>query len=510
MSTQRSRAGRSSLVATSVIIVLIFIGLVALVEKGPVVPGLPQGASPLNPLSLGTLLLMKNLEQHYRVRVISSLQDLESVSGARCVYVTISPEEFFTESEANYIVNSLKSKCSRPVVLVADESTYSNELLKALNTSLRITGGRIYVEECSGGECRYSPYPPAVLLVGNESISIVLDKASNIIGHGTVRGLVNTSCIIGLTLPGSSGFIEPCSNTSSIQLGSAYESSLSNPVVAAEDQDAVIPVYVIGDGSVFLNQVLGSSNHTEYRVFVSELFSYLCDGSGDCLVLLDNMHYTTVNPVELLSNPARITSGMSMVDAVYVYSLIASIVLHPAFWMPLVFRYIDGYVSTLLGDMLTATIVALILAVVVNRLATSGEVFVSDEALGEQVERDISAFEHVRSRIIEGKERLSRSDFINVYWLANQASIILIGAGLEDPSFIEKASPCLDPGWLSSYREYMVKLYRKATGKSRRLLIVRWHKAVLKAFNDTDKLITEIASKLHIEDYHRLMAGRVE
>ncbi|ADV64660.1 hypothetical protein [Desulfurococcus mucosus] len=494
---------RSSLVAAFTAAALVFIGLVALVEKGPVAPGLPQGASPLNPLSLGTMRLLKELEARYPVRVASSLQDLDGISGAKCIYIVVSPEKPFTSSEAGYIIKALKERCGSASVLVADESTYSNPLLEALNTSIRITGGRIYVERHVNGSTAYTPYPSARLSTGGDTYELILDKASNIVGRGVLRGYVAEPCLI--ALPGAGGFT--CNGSTGLQLGEMVEAGQVSPVVALEDSGSPIPVYVIGDGSIFLNQVVASGNGTEYKAYALNLVSHLCGGSG-CTVVFDNMHYGAVDPLSLLENPGRLaSSGAGLADLAYMVTLILAVVLHPSFWMPMGFKYVDEALAPLLLNPAAATAASLIAALAVYKHLSGREVFAPDEALREQVERDISVFESTRGKIIRGKERLGKRDFLNVYWLADQVSSIVLGVKLSDPGFVERAAGFMGRDEAASYWDYMNKLYRKAAGVSRRPLIVRWHRETSRAYGMTEKMITALSKSLQIEDYQRLLAG---
>ncbi|MEL9908931.1 hypothetical protein [Desulfurococcus sp.] len=500
---KRRRQGRSSLVTASIVLALVFIGLIALVERGPIVPGFPVGASPFNPLSFGTLGLVKDLEHYYTVRIASSMEDLNRLTGGKCIYVVISPEKPFAASEAEYIVKSLSERCREAVVLIGDESTYSNGLLEALNTSIRVTGSRIYVGQCSDMACGYSPYPRARLILGNRSFNLVLDKASNLIGRGIMWGYITEGCVV--TLPGAGGF-----ECSSITVGAneIIEAGIQDPVVALEDHGSRIPVYVIGDGSIFLNQVINSGNHSEYKVFVLELFQYLCGGESGCIIVFDNMHYETINAFNLLVNPGLITgAGAGLSDILYVFSLILATIIHPSFWMPLVFKFVDELFSSFLANMFLAILVLLAVTIVVDKYLTRGIVFRGDEVLREQVERDITVFESVRRKIIEKKEKLGRDDFLNIYWLANQVSTMILGVEVSSPAFIERISQYVGRDLASSYWSYMNKLYRRATGESWRPLIVRWHSEALKAYSETEKILSLITSRLQIEDYRRLLAG---
>ncbi|MCY0868265.1 MAG: hypothetical protein OWQ48_03425 [Desulfurococcus sp.] len=501
----KPRWSRGSLVALTVLAALVFIGLVAMVEKGPVVAGIPQGASPLNPLSYGTLKLVNALELEYSVRVISSLNDLENAGGEKCVYATISPEVPFTLEEAEHTIGILKSKCGSLTVLVADESTYSNPLLIALNTSLRVAGDRVYVEHCVDGRCGYTPYPQATIAVGEQYFNLTLDLASSVTGRGLVRGCVNYPYAIAIP-----GYGVIASNTSECAISDKPTTVVTgDPVVAMEDSSTGIHVYVIGDGSIFLNQVLSSENATVYREFSLELFRYLCGSSPRCLILLDNTHYKMVNALDLLADPGRLASlGASLADMLYATLLILSVLLHPAFWMPLLFSYADDALRYILLNPLLAIPISVLAALIIDRLLVKDTRFLRrDERIEEQVERDITVFESTRAKIAEGREKLSKADFLNVYWLADQVSASLLGVQLSNPVFIEKASEYIGRSEAESYWSYMNKLYRKATGSSRRPILVRWHSETIKAYEKTSWLIRELASRLQIEDYRRLIAG---
>jgi len=109
MSTQLKKAPKQrAYVPIALIALLVAIGLLALVEKGPATSGIPVGASPLNPMTLGTSQLVDLAARNYSTAIIYSLKELEKVSGELCVFVTISPEIPFRGDEAEIIISLLR------------------------------------------------------------------------------------------------------------------------------------------------------------------------------------------------------------------------------------------------------------------------------------------------------------------------------------------------------------------------------------------------------------------
>jgi hypothetical protein len=487
---------KSSLLTPTIIGLMVFIGLIALVEKGPLVPGILVGASPLSPLPLGTMWLVNTLRSNYTVQVILDYSTLHSVSGETCVFVVISPEKPYTLEESLKIINTLRSQCKRLKLLIADEEPTSNKLLEAVNSTIRIVGNRV----CVGSPERtmlinnftyfaysWSCYPKAIIRIAG-SHTLVLDKVSTVQGGIMVGYILGEPSYLYVLVEPSGDFklIDPLEG---------------HVPIAAREVVGDIEVVVIGDGSIFLNQVL-SSNKSEYRVFISDLFSHLCSDTASCLVLFDATHYTTLSLTgrEALEYIFSQVPRGDVVSLLYVASLIIPLILHPSTWLPpLVQLATQTYISVLQRPLAKEALIAIVSLFVLDSLLKN-RISTRDRPLKEQVEEEIGVFKEIKRGVIRGKVKLGREDFIDIYRVLDDLSLMVWGVHFNDSRALEELSKLLGDYkrarkiWLRA-----IKVYNKALERKPFPVVVSWRREIERLIDLTDELIAKLVDKIGVE-----------
>jgi len=481
-------------VSTALIALLIAVGLLALVEKGPAAPGIPIGASPLNPMALGTSHLVDLAARNYSTLVAYSFRELGNVDGGLCVYFTISPELPYTVKEAKTVISILRERCSKLKVFVADESTYSNPLLQVLNSSIRIDGNRIYiaiatgVKEVSSGLALIalnlsSPYPPAEIIV-RDIHRLVLDKASSVSG-GIPTGQAYTYSDRGiLCLVNSSGDVYRCASTFDI---------------ASKEVVNGVNVFVIGDGSILLNQVL-ASNKSEYLAFARDLLSYLCEDSPHCTIIFDAMHYPSISPRDILSNPSYSIQKLVRDPTTLLYTTISilAVLLHPSLWLPPLILGLSSLLTVLVTGFVSAIII-FIFTLVIYRILMSGARTSRDYRLPEQVEEEIGVFAELRKTIASGKAKLSKQDFVALCQTLDTLLKFYSGSGLWSEYALNVLAELIGDE-KKAYRElqWVLKMYGKAIGRGRLSLFVSWGRAVKRLMGLVEEVGERISERLGV------------
>lgn len=460
------------IVGLGLVLALILVGLLALVEKGPVAPAVPVGPSPLNPLSLGTTSFYYMVRERYRAHVLTKIEELKDISASRCLFVEISPEIPVGDSEAEAIARYLKLGCGKVSLLVADEETTSNNLLKAFNTSVRIAGNR--VGTISNGT--FSPYPLAIITLAGREHRVVLDLASEVRGG---------SCL---------GYV---SGPVAVQLPSSERGRLvPRPEVCVMSEDIVQGVHVvaIGDGSILLNQAL-NSGRAVYRDLASDLLNYMC-GNGDCLVIIDSIHYKSENPLKLLLSWGESrSSGFSVTDLLYMTLATALSLLHPAFWLPPAFKFFDEFVRIAFYTAIAYLAIPIVSAYVVSFL-TSPERYSRDEPMAEQSETEVFIAADLRSSIERGTVKLGPKDFVNLYSMVDAITTSILGVGLGDESFPKILGGYVGEERAASYWSFMNRIYRRASGASRTPIVVLWGRTTRRALKWSEEVLSALGASL--------------
>ncbi len=458
----------SRLVSITLVLILITIGLIALTEKGIPRPQIPVGTSPLSPLSYGTSVLYQIARSRYNTIVALDIDELNTVAGDRCVYIVISPSYPITWDESKAIVSRLLQRCGSIAIFIADEEPTSNALLQYINSSIRVLGNRIV-----NFSADFSPYPKAFIVLNSNAYIVVLDLASEVVG-GMPIGVVHNVVVI--------------DNASSIQGPLTYK--LRAYVASVERISESIDVVVIGDGSIFLNQVL-NSNETIYIKFANSLLDFLCSGFRTCTIIFDAMHSSTANIREL----DKFIATLSPQDLLYIFTIYILTFLHPSIWLPPALATINKQFIYLFREPIlyfSLPLLTLILLYILRR----GETILRDEPLTSQRELELYIAPELRKAVIEERVRLTSNDFINLYTMVDTVFKNLIGMGLDDNRFSEVVGRYAGVEKSFRYWRFMNKYYRRALRKSIWPPLVLWRYVVRRAVEESESILNSIGSSI--------------
>jgi len=510
--------------STTAVVILLIIALIGLAEKGPPQLAVYMGASPLNDGGIGTMdlalalrgagyrvVLIYNLtpytERIQQIQSSSRLPDLSEVyryayieeipPSRRCLFAVISPEIPYTVWEAAVIVSNLVYKCGEVSILVADERATSNTLLSVLGSNLRLDGAVLLSD-------RGDPYPEAYITIpGASSYRLVLDVATflrlevnsseirsleasstGVLGYSTVE--VDTSSETQFVVPymaspiaeipslnlGLIGYVGPRSvlvqqlirqNISGAQSAPYVVSQAYIPVAAIQRltvNGRRVEVFVIGDGSVFLNQVLRSGIRS-YRDFVFNLTGYLCGWSTDCTVIFDASRYPGADVASMsLEYAARFSVYQDPITIVL--SQILKFV-HPSTWLPPALRTLRDFFSGLSSAPLLAVAFVLGLTMVVYRyLSLQYPQLEADTRLREQEEVEIYLFSSLREAVLGGRIKLTKEDAAVLYRVVNDVLMSVAGVQLCSDESLRIISEALgSPKAAKRYRDSLCGLYQK-------------------------------------------------
>ncbi|MET1128854.1 MAG: hypothetical protein ABWW70_06010 [Thermoproteota archaeon] len=473
MEARDSAGRRLRLVGSGTVALLALIGLLALVEKGPPPIQVYSGASPLNVGSLGTYDFFVQVRERYPATVVFRPADIRVPSGvSKCLYVVVSPERPYTEEEAAAVVEALRA-CSAPALLVADESTTSNTLLAAVGSSARVEGSLLL--DIGTGQ----PYPEARFSVGGESLTVTLDIASPVRGGSEVVGYVQAAAVLE-----RGGTLRPASRVP----------------VAVRDAAGNFTVIVVGDGSIFLNQVARSARGEDYRRLAALLVDTLCGRDPSCYVMFDGWHYSGMPVSEALRRPAALLSSLSPEDVLWLIPLLVAWAIHPATWLPPALELLNRATAAALSlpEGFAAVALASLAAgyYALRRLVPRQR----DSRLQEQVEREELATADVREAILSRRYRLTSSDFVRLYEMVDGALRAVVGYGLDDDRIWELAEKLLGRKRGARYVERMRKLHEKATGRRRLLpIVLSWHRAATSLIRESEELLRQLGTSLEEE-----------
>ncbi len=446
------------LVPGFLILALAIIGLIALLEKGPPQLQTAPGAYPGNNGPLGTSILYQKLKENYTIIPVTSwsyIRHTLSPCNISIVMLVVSPEVPYTREDLESI-RYLKNSCKKFSLFIADESVVSNTILEDIDSSMRITG--IILQ----------PYS----LIANLSTSwgwsgrVLLDKASAV-------NLIKSSNSLELI-----GFVEV----------------LGIPIAYYENVGGV-EVVVIGDGSIFLNQVL-ESRIGEYPLsFIKSSISYLCRASSDCVVLMEASKYMGLDPIEVLrSGDKNVLSLLNIVDLVL--SLIAKLV-HPSTWLPPLLNLVNYSIRSLVEvnpyfKGLIAVVGATLIMVMVTR-----ERRVRDSILEDVAEIDWYGFGEFRRHLISQGAKVTKEDFITLYNIVNTIIKTLTGSTLEDPQLpqvLERVG--LRRSEIENFRDFMVEYYMRATKQTLWPPIVFWGRVTRKAIVLSERILEPLGASI--------------
>ncbi|MEM0026469.1 MAG: hypothetical protein QXT53_00850 [Ignisphaera sp.] len=442
-------------VTMSMMLALIAIGLIALAEKGPPQIQVFIGASPYNTGPIGTFKLVEILRSRYpNTYAIASIQEMENLlrGGDKCLYIVISPEIGYNNSDVGIIMNSLR-ECRYTSALIADESTYSNILLKGLNSSIRVMGN-IIIDYVNG------PYVYAFITIPSNSSNNVtyylrLDIASKL--------LVSSSQVQ------VTGYAE------------------TGDVVAAEEvSNSGVHVFVIGDGSIFLNQVL-ESNVTTYRDFALALVDYLCRFDVSCRIVVDGSRYPGSTPEKLYSSVYMYSDPTTLV-----LSFIARL-FHPSTWLPPAIEFSNNVFRVIFSIYSQFILVSLAMGVAIYLFLKRRIFFVADHRLEEQREIESFVTGDLRDAILRGKIRLSKQDFITLFSIVDTVTQTVYGLELCDERLLN-VIPKRDVA--EKYLNRMCRLYKKALGRSFLPLVLSWNKTIARMIRESEEFLSMLGQTI--------------
>ena len=469
-SSVKRGASVEMLVGVATIVFLILIGLLAVLELGP--PGIMiyTGASPFNTGLLGTSDLYSETKAMYpNTIIITNWSMVRSIltSCKNAVLVTISPEIPYAGNEARGVVEQL-SRCGSLGFLVADESGNTNPLLEAIGSFTRVEGTRIL--DISTG----LPYPTATINTSwGYGDAIVLDIASRLI----------------ITGPGSpeheilvSGFVPAAYVTNQTEAQQRLIRRVFFDVgVAVEERFDGMVVFTIGDGSVFLNQVMRSQYRDKYLELYRGILNHLCMYQADCLVMIDASKYIGGDPVSLIGrgvNPAL------LVTPEFIAAAVARII-HPATWLPPLVSWADNalqrlvVISNLAKILVISTSVLLISLIMLSKTPirrTDSLIEVSSAGPKESIVAGVWRG--------LGDKGFGRKDFLEIYREIDEIIYSVTGARLGEPGCGEKlAGAGVDKDLASGFCKYMRRVSLRAMLRRPYPLILRWDRAIEKAID---------------------------
>ena len=541
------------LVSLGTLLVLAFVGLLAVLEQGPPATNIYLGASPLNTGLLGTSDLYIYTKSIYpRSFIIYDWARIPLINCGKVLIVIISPEKSFGENDINGI-KDLVSRCGSVSFLIADESTYSNTLLSSLGSSLRISG-KILVEtidqyknnsflqinssrpiatipliatNTSISTALLYPvpqalYPIAEFNMDNSSVELRLDIASyveisNMSDHETrVLGFVSEAITLNQSFVANNsyiGFYTSRGENEYFLATFSVLSSLNGSFVFAPEsitrldvaRNISIAVYesfgktrfiVFGDGSIFLNQVLRSG----YNSSVLRIYRYsidtLCSRDPNCIILFDASRYNEFDPAKLITQPG----SMRIVPLEQIVAYMLAKMIHPATWVPMLFSWLNNFINDLLGIQFIKPLMIILIGLVASLVWLRREIVSRDTVYQETIYRDILHFEDLVNSIRRGRVRLSKKDFINLYEYVNEIFRNYLGSDLSssDLSRILSENFSLDKEFVERYQRYMVSNYRRARGEKiiYRIIPRNWNRICRRAAEDTLRILREIEKSL--------------
>jgi len=463
MRRSRARREHESLVGAATIAALVLIGIIAVLELGPPQVLIYTGATPFNSGLLGTSYIYAETRSRYpnTFIVINWSRSPPLPEGCRvAVLVVISPEIPYSGEEANAAASYL-SRCSERGVLAADESGNVNQLLQSMGSSVRVAGDKILDVSSR------LPYPAAVFNTswgyGGELILDIASSLSALASEG------HSIYVIGVV---------PAAYLSN-QSGDSTDTIFFDVPVAFEDVFGNTTVIAVGDGSIFLNQVMQSAYNKSYLELYTSALDHLCRHRGDCYIVFDATRYIGGDPVSIIMrgvNPAL------LVTPEFIASAIARI-LHPATWLPPAVSWVDSFIRSLTS----ISNLARILVVSTSTLIIS--LILLSKTPPRRVDSPIASEEDLSIVVAEGRmldlarrPSIGRGDFLRLYKAIDEIVYRAFGVRLASRECSSKlAGGGVDTALAKAFCSYMARTGRRASLRSVRPLLVRWDSAVERA-----------------------------
>ncbi|MCX8195941.1 MAG: hypothetical protein N3F67_02545 [Acidilobaceae archaeon] len=427
-----------SLLSLPLLLSLLLIGVIGALERGPVALPVYVGAHPTNEGPMGLSELYQAIRRNYSTILVSSWEAVRVEGNCKLLLLVISPEVPYTEEEIEKI-SSVMSRCVGSKILVADETGNANPLLSAIGSAARIGGGA------------QRQYPLVSFEVPWGSYVLLLDRPSPLFAHGEAKAV---GVEIGVPSPQVYSFMD--------------EKGL-----------------VIGDGSIFLNQVLRSEAQL-YADFLFGAIRYLCQ---NCTVLLDATRAEPFNPLSIIHGRVSI-EVVQLIDPVSLVISLLSFVLHPSAWLvplgAIANRLIAEFllVNPIRELLITATFVVLAL------FLASREESAADRPLREVSEVHWYGYVAFKKNLVKGGGSLGREDFISLYELFNYLLSASTGIALNSPEApLVLEARGMDGRRAREYVSFMNKFYKRAMGKSWWPPVVFWGSTTRKALEMTEEAL---------------------
>ncbi len=449
-------------------------------------------ASPHNTGYLGTSeleSLLKGLD--YDVVVAEDPQNfLASLQGGG-LGVFIAPDKPIPPSLASELLPLFKE--GEASFLVADENTTSNTLIEELTGALVVDGRAVFAPV--GGGLKYTPFPEALMAVSENATLIQpgaggkgvfkmrLNWASYIEPvHQSFPRWVKTHYVLGIT----SGIVDSNNNgrldaedlkyTSLTQVGSSRYVEVAAEVVSRSGGK----VLIFSDSFPFTNQAL-TPNGSVYRAYVAELFRNLVRAKK--VVICDFLYNTGFRTVGLPYHPALLlyfaASAFKLLD-----SLITSAITSNSFLA------LTASASTLL-----------LLTYLIGKGLGFRNYRTLEPSTVEEV--DIMAETEIKKAVLTGEAVKNPKEAVKGLWeLLNYVLKRLYGFGVEeiisDEGLLKEFSKALnsDPREIKAELTWLIKLSRKASGKSHLPLILSWKRALRRYAELTEQVLEPLGYTL--------------
>ncbi len=452
------------LVSGVVLFLLIVTAVVALLEEGPPATHIAIGASPSNPGSLGTFtLFMKFRENYDRVYIVYDWEKLSREVLGECKYavlVVISPEIKYNFTEL-VTIKELLSNCEKYGVMIADETTTSNELLSYLGFGSKVMGQIVRDPETR------TPYVKALVELpwSNFTAFIWLDIASR------VRGSADADVI-------------------------AYTLKDTIPVALIEEKGNRRLV-LWGDGSIFVNQVIAYEDYSYYEL-LDETIKYLCWNQKDCIIFLESSKYLAIDPLKLDNVPSDLREALieEMQTNINIQALVVSRLLHPSTWLPAALRILDNlfyYIMNIYSAKVLTTIATILVVLIVYlKLYEPAR---KDYIKKPSITREVTTRSSLANYLAKGV-KLSEEDFSTMYSILDKLFVSRFGVSLADENFVKILVKCnLDMEKARNYYDRMNKYYEIAHGYRSRPIFLNWNKIILELLRESNSIVTSCFDK---------------
>ena len=442
ISKKSNKPQKLPMITKSTTVALLLIGFIAMIEYGPPAIPLVVGPSPFNSGSLGTSKLAQILaSEGYNVIPVTNWNKTADILKTGCnniLIIIVSPEIPYT-AEDILSIKRIISSCDSVSFIIADEGPYTNMILSAIGSGTQIISSRRILEPAG------DPYPYAMLETpSGYAYYLRLDKAAPLdVKNGEIMGI-----------------------------------SESLPVASYQILNKS-KVYTLGDGSIFLNQVLDlpANVSLSYRNFINQLVNDLTI-PGSTVLIEASKYVSTSNPQEL-----ALQGGLNVLSNPELFLLLLSRMIHPRFWAPLFFSAINAYLKNLMSFE-PIKIIAIIIMIFVGYRLISRNIgkSVNDTKLEDTSEIDVIVDTQIRRTLLGKKIKLAKNDFIALYEVMDQVISKTVGVKMNEHDNMVKIliANGVEEKVAKQYVNDMNRLYIKITKKKFRPIIFSWNRKVSK------------------------------